>query len=60
MAWFLKSFGERVEENQIYDLVKLKSAVETRKVYRERVTYVTKFFWKMEKLTLRAKFETLT
>ena len=22
--------------------------------------YVTKFIWKMEKLTLRAKFETLT
>ena len=26
----------------------------------EDVTYVTEFFWKMEKLTLRAKFKTLT
>ena len=27
--------------------------------YIEGVMYVTKFFWKMEKLTLRAKFETI-
>ena len=26
----------------------------------EGITYVTKFFWEIEKLTLRVKFETLT
>ena len=26
----------------------------------EGITYVNKFFWKMGKLTLRVKFETLT
>ena len=31
-AWFLKPFGERVEENHIYDLVKLNSTVITRAV----------------------------
>ena len=33
-AWFLKPFGERVEENHIYPLVKPNSAVKTRTVYR--------------------------
>ena len=32
--WFLKPFGERVEENHIYDLVKSNSSVKTRAVYR--------------------------
>ena len=58
--WFLKPFGERVEENRIYNLVKPNSTVKTRTVYIEGVTCVIKFFWKMEKLTLRVKFETLT
>ena len=57
-AWFLKPFGERDEENHIDHLVKPNSAVKTRTLYRG-VTYVTKFFWKMGKLTIRAKFETL-
>ena len=29
-AWFFKTFGERVEENHIYDLVKLNSTGKTR------------------------------
>ena len=33
-AWFLKPFGERVEENHIYPLVKPNFAVKTRTVYR--------------------------
>ena len=33
-AWFLKSFGERVEENHIYHLVKPNYTVKTRTVYR--------------------------
>ena len=33
-AWFLKPFGERVEENHIYLLVKPISAVKTRAIYR--------------------------
>ena len=56
-AWFLKSSGEWVEENHIYDLAKPNSTVKSRTVYIEGVTYVTKFFWKMDKLTLKAKFE---
>ena len=58
-AWFLKPFEERVEENHIYHIVKPNSTVKTGTVYRGcNVCY--QFFWKMEKLTLRAKFETLT
>ena len=34
VAWFLKAFGESFEENHIYYLVKLNSAVKTRTVYR--------------------------
>ena len=49
-----------MEENRIHNLVKPDSTVKTRTVYIEGVTCVTKFFWKMEKLTLRVKFETLT
>ena len=33
-VWFLKPFGERVEESHIYHLVKSTSTVKTRKVYR--------------------------
>ena len=33
-AWFLKPFGERVEENHISHLVKPNSTVKTRTVYR--------------------------
>ena len=33
-TWFLKPFGERVEENHTYDLVKPNSTVKTRTVYR--------------------------
>ena len=58
-AWFLKAFGESVEENHIYHLVKPNSTVKTRTVNIGCNVYVTKFFWKMEKLTLKAKFETL-
>ena len=32
-AWFLKPFGERVEENHIYHLAKPNSAVKTRAIY---------------------------
>ena len=59
-AWFLKPFGEKVKENHIYDLVKRNSTVKTRTVYRACNVCYQVFFWKMEKLTLRAKFETLT
>ena len=38
----LKHFGKRVEENDIYDLVKPNSIVKTSV---KEVTYVTKFFW---------------
>ena len=34
VAWFLKSFGERVGENHIYDLVRKNSTVKTRTVSR--------------------------
>ena len=48
-----------VEENHIYDLVKPNFTVKTGRVYRGcKVCY--QVFWKMEKLTLRAKSETLT
>ena len=33
-VWFLKPFGEGVEESHIYHLVKSTSTVKTRKVYR--------------------------
>ena len=33
-AWFLRAFGEGVEENHIYHLVKTNSTVKTRTVYR--------------------------
>ena len=56
-AQFLKPSGERFEKNRIYDLLNTNSRVKTRK-YVEGITYVTKFFPKKEKLTLRAKFET--
>ena len=56
-AWFLKSFGGRVEEKHIYHLAKLNSAVKTGTVCRGcNVTY--EVFWKMQKLTLRAELET--
>ena len=58
-AWLLKPFGERVEENHIYYLVEPDSTVKTRTVYIGcNVCY--QVFWKIEKLTLRGKFETLT
>ena len=58
-AWFLKPFEERVEENHIYHLVKPNSAVKARTVYGGcNICY--QVFWKRGKLTLRAKFETLT
>ena len=56
-AWFLKPFGERVEENYIYYQVKLSSTVKTRSVYM-RCYMLQNVFWKMERLTLRAKFDT--
>ena len=58
-AWFLKPFGERVEENQIYHLVKPNSTVKTRTVYGG-CTVCYQVFLEMEKLTFRAKFEPLT
>ena len=33
-AWFLKTFGERIKENHIYDLVKPNSTVKSRTIYR--------------------------
>ena len=33
-TWFLKRFGERVEENHIYDLIKRNSTVKSRTLYR--------------------------
>ena len=58
-AWFLKPFEERVEENHIYNVVKPNFTVKTGTVYRGcNICY--QFFWKMEKLALIAKFETLT
>ena len=33
-AWFLKPFGETVEENHIYNLAKPNSTVKTRTAYR--------------------------
>ena len=56
-TWSLKHFGERFEKKQVYDSVKPNSTVKTRTVYRGcKICY--KLFWKMEKLTLREKFET--
>ena len=54
-AQFLKPFGERFEEN--HNKTEFYS---TNMEHIEGVTYATKFFWKMEKLSLRAKFEALT
>ena len=47
-------FGERVEENHIYDLVKPNSTVKTRIIYRG-CNYVTKFFWKRGKTHFKSK-----
>ena len=58
-AWSLKPFGESIVENHIYDLVKPNSIVKARTVYRGG-NVCCQVFWKMEILTLRAKFETLT
>ena len=58
-SWFLKPFEERVEENNIYHIVKPNSIVKTWTVYRE-CNACYQFFWKVEKLTLIAKFESLT
>ena len=33
-AWFLKPFGERVEKNHIYNLVKPNSTIKARRAYR--------------------------
>ena len=52
--WFLKRFGQRVEEDYFYDLVKPNSTVKTR---TKVVTYVAWYFRKMEKLSLETKFE---
>ena len=46
-AWFLKSFGERVEENHIYDLAKPNSTVRARTVYKG--CNVPSFFGKWKK-----------
>ena len=43
-AWFLKTFGETVEEKHIYDLVKPNSTVKKLKQLIKGVTYATKFF----------------
>ena len=58
-ALFLKAFGESVEQNHIYHLAKSNSTVKTRTVYKG-CNICHQVFWEMEKLTLRAKFETLT
>ena len=54
---FRTFWRKSVEENHIYYLVKLNSQYKLEQ-YIVDVTYV-KFFWKMEKSTLRAKFGTL-
>ena len=52
----LKPFGERVEKNYIYDLVKRNYTVKTRTVYRGcNVCY--QVFLEFQKWTLRAKFK---
>ena len=56
-AWFLKPFGERVEEKHIYHLAKPNSAVKTGTVYRG-CNVIYEVFWKMEKSTLRGELET--
>ena len=53
LAWFLKPFGERLEKNHIYHLIKPNTTVKTRTVHRAfNVCY--QVFSKMKKLTLRA------
>ena len=45
-AWFLKPFGESVEKNHIYHLIKPTSTVKTRTVYRGCNLCYQVFFWK--------------
>ena len=53
-AWFSKLFGESVEGNHIYDLVKPNSAVKTRTVYRGcNVCY--QFFFENGKVYFKSK-----
>ena len=57
VVWLLKPFSWRVDKNPIYHQAKPNSTLKT----REGVIYVTKLiFWKIQRLILRAKFETLT
>ena len=54
-AWFLKSFGERVQEHHIYYLVKPNySTLKTRTVYRGCNVCSQVFLKKIERLTVRA------
>ena len=55
-AWFLKPFGERVEKNHIYDLIKRSYTVKTRTVYRG-CNVCNQVFLEIEKWTLREKFK---
>ena len=57
VVWLLKPFSWRVDKNPIYHQAKPNSTLKT----REGVIYVTKLiFWKIQRLILRAKFESLT
>ena len=55
----LKAFGERVEENHIYQLVKPNSIVKTRTVCRGcNICYQVCFFLRKEEFNVKGKFET--
>ena len=53
-AWFLKAFGESVEENHIYHLVKPKSTVKTRTEYR-RCNVCYQVFLESRKINFKSK-----
>ena len=58
-TWFLKSSEETVEGDHIYHLIKPNFTVKTRTGYRG-CNVCSKFFRKLEKLTLKANCKTLT
>ena len=53
-AWFLKSFGESVQENHIYHLVKPNSTAKTRTVHR-RCNVCSQVFLENGKIDFKSK-----
>ena len=54
-AWFLKPFGERLEENLIYGLVKANSTVKARTIYSGHNIWYQFFFLENGKMDFKGK-----